>query len=200
MKSVAQWLKAEGFATLSPAGEFPSLAKFVSGEDIRGNWWSHPRANEIYNLFQRVASSPNVIVAKLVDGKVTLVHKRLWPSLVRLVTDDSYRKRSLSKLTPLARAMLGHVEKHGSVRMDFLSNEIGKSQKELKKARELLERLCLVASHDEHTPDGHHEVVLEAWPALIRRKDIKVPSSLTFESALSSFQEKLGKHRIPFLQ
>jgi hypothetical protein len=198
VKTAARWLANEGIVTLSPAGEFPSLATYVSGESITGNWWSHPRANDIYNLFQKLSSSPNVIVAKLVDGKVTLIHKRFWPNLVRLAMDDTYRNKSLTKLTPLARAVLSQVEKHGSVRMDFLINEMGKPQKELKKARELLERLCLTVSHDEHTADGHHEVVLEAWPTLVKRKNIKVPNTLSFESALSSFQIKLGMHQIPF--
>ncbi len=198
MKSAAQWLADEGFVTLSPADELPSIATFVSGEMIKGNWWSHARANEIYNLFQKLSSSPNVVVLKLIDGKVTLVHKRLWPPLLRLVTDSEQRTKRLKKLNPAARMLLDQVETHGSVRMDFIADEMGGNRKALKKSRDLLERLCLVASRDEHTRDGHHEAVLETWPTIMKRKSIRIPKSLTVEAALSAFEEKLGKHRIPF--
>jgi len=33
---------------------------------------------------QQLAASPEVLVYRLVDGKVTFVHRRLWPALVRL--------------------------------------------------------------------------------------------------------------------
>jgi hypothetical protein len=31
-----------------------------------------------------VTASEQILVCRLVDGKITLVHRRLWPSLVRL--------------------------------------------------------------------------------------------------------------------
>jgi hypothetical protein len=33
-----------------------------------------------------VCESPEVLVCKLVDGKVTYIHRRLWPALVKLAS------------------------------------------------------------------------------------------------------------------
>jgi hypothetical protein len=33
---------------------------------------------------EKITESPDVLVCRLVDGKVTFVHRRLWPALVRL--------------------------------------------------------------------------------------------------------------------
>jgi hypothetical protein len=62
----------------------PSLAERVAGGPIRGSWWGHPKGHEIFRLAEAVSDSGEVLVCKLIDGKVTYVHRRLWPALVRL--------------------------------------------------------------------------------------------------------------------
>jgi hypothetical protein len=47
-------------------------------------------------VLNRVRSSPDVIATRLVDGKVTLVHRRLWPALVRIA--DLFPRESLAAL------------------------------------------------------------------------------------------------------
>jgi hypothetical protein len=69
---------------MSARGPVPSLAEAIVGERIRGSWWGHPRSREIFRACTRAADSEEVLVCRLVDGKVTLVHKRLWPALARL--------------------------------------------------------------------------------------------------------------------
>jgi hypothetical protein len=64
----------------------PSLADEIAGEPIRGNWWSHPKSQAIFAATRAVRDAPEVLVCRLVDGKVTYVHERLWPALVRLAT------------------------------------------------------------------------------------------------------------------
>jgi len=56
----------------------------VAGAPIRGSWWGHPRNHEIFDAINRARSSSVVVATPLVKGKVTLVHRRLWPALVRL--------------------------------------------------------------------------------------------------------------------
>jgi hypothetical protein len=56
----------------------------VAGGPIRGSWWGHPKGHEIFRLAEAVANSGDVLVCKLIEGKVTWVHRRLWPALVRL--------------------------------------------------------------------------------------------------------------------
>jgi hypothetical protein len=62
----------------------PNLAEAIAGEPIRGSWWGHPKAQQMYHLFEAVSDSPQVLVCRLVGGKVTFVHRSLWPALVRL--------------------------------------------------------------------------------------------------------------------
>jgi len=56
----------------------------VVGAPVRGNWWSHPKGAQIFRLTRGVRDSEDVLVCRLIDDKVTYVHRRLWPALVRL--------------------------------------------------------------------------------------------------------------------
>ena len=67
-------------------GHEPSLAEAIAGAPIRGSWWSHPRADAIFQAINLVRESPDVLVSRLAKGKVTYVHSRLWPSLVRVAS------------------------------------------------------------------------------------------------------------------
>jgi hypothetical protein len=62
----------------------PSLAEAVAGERIRGSWWSHAKGRAIFAATRTVRDSPDVLVCRLVEGKVSFAHARLWPALVRL--------------------------------------------------------------------------------------------------------------------
>ncbi len=68
----------------SGTGPVPSLAEAVAGGPIRGSWWGHARGREIFAVTRAVRDCPDVLVCRLVDGKITYVHRRLWPALVRL--------------------------------------------------------------------------------------------------------------------
>jgi hypothetical protein len=65
-------------------GPLESLAERVAGEPIRGSWWSHRASHEIFAAIQTVRESQAVVATRLVNGKVTLIHRRLWPPLVRI--------------------------------------------------------------------------------------------------------------------
>ena len=60
----------------------PSLAEAIAGEPIRGSWWSHPRSHAIFRVLGAVRESEDVLACRLLEGRVTLVHRRLWPALV----------------------------------------------------------------------------------------------------------------------
>ena len=62
----------------------PNLAEHVVGEPIRGSWWGHARSHEIFAVINAVLASPDVVATRLVNGKVTLIHRRRWPALVRV--------------------------------------------------------------------------------------------------------------------
>ena len=40
--------------------------------------------HEIFAVLTEVTNSPDVIATRLINGKITLVHRRLWPALVRV--------------------------------------------------------------------------------------------------------------------
>src|SRR3954471_13462689 len=73
-----------GVVLASGKGPVPNLAEAVAGEPIRGSWWGHPKGSEIFRALGDVQESPDVLSFRLVQGKITFVHKRLWPALVRL--------------------------------------------------------------------------------------------------------------------
>jgi hypothetical protein len=68
----------------APCAGVPNLAEAVAGEPIRGSWWGHAQGRAIYAACEAVEQSPDVLRCKLVDGKVSYVHRRLWPALARL--------------------------------------------------------------------------------------------------------------------
>ncbi len=74
----------QGVVLESAHGTVPSIVEFVTGETVRGSWWSHPKGREIFVLTRAIRSSDDVLVCRLIDGKVTFVHRRLWPALVRI--------------------------------------------------------------------------------------------------------------------
>src|SRR6185295_17906773 len=48
------------------------------------SWWGHPKGQQIFVILELVTEAEDVLVCRLVKGKVTLVHRRLWPALVKL--------------------------------------------------------------------------------------------------------------------
>ena len=50
----------------------------------RGSWWGHPTGHEIFNALQDLLASQDVVATRLINGKVTLIHRRVWPAVVRL--------------------------------------------------------------------------------------------------------------------
>jgi len=62
----------------------PSLVEAVAGEAVRGSWWAHPAGREIFTLTRTVRESPQILVCRIVDGKISFAHARVWPALARL--------------------------------------------------------------------------------------------------------------------
>jgi len=78
------FVRRHGVVLMSARGPVPSLVDAVAGEPIKGSWWSHPDSRRIYRVVESVCDSKDVMLCRLVGGKVTLVHRRVWPALVRL--------------------------------------------------------------------------------------------------------------------
>jgi len=78
------FVRRHGIVLESAHGPVPNLAETVVGAPIRGSWWSHAQGHEIFSLTRAIRDSKDVLVCRLLGGKVTYVHRRLWPALARL--------------------------------------------------------------------------------------------------------------------
>jgi hypothetical protein len=90
-------VREQGIVLQSAKGPLPNLAEHVVGEPIKGSWWGHPRSHQIYAVLERVDDSPDVVATRLVNGRITLVHRRLWPALVRVA--DRFDPERLAKVS-----------------------------------------------------------------------------------------------------
>ena len=90
------FVKRQGVVLQAARGPVPSLAEEVAGGPIRGSWWGHPKGHEIFRIAEAISESDDVLVCKLVEGKVTYVHRRLWPALVKLAA--RFGRRQLAKI------------------------------------------------------------------------------------------------------
>ncbi len=78
------FIRYRGVVLEAANGLEPSLAVRIAGGPIRGSWWSHPMGYEIFALTQKVRDSKAVLVCTLARGKITYIHRRLWPAFVRM--------------------------------------------------------------------------------------------------------------------
>ena len=81
---VLELLRDAGVLLESAHGPVPNVAELIAGEEIRGRWWSHPASHRIFRVTRFLRSSPEVLTCRLLNSKITFVHRRLWPALVHL--------------------------------------------------------------------------------------------------------------------
>lgn len=138
----------------------PSLATLVAGAPVKGSWWSHPAGKAIFATAEALDDTTDVVTAKLVDGKITFVHRRLWPALVAIGRERA--KWQMAKLPTPARALLDRVDAEGTVQTTGA-------------AAKALEQRLLVASAQVHTASGKHALALSTWDAFAKRHDLAPP-------------------------
>lgn len=78
------YVKQHGIVLVSAKGAAPRLTEAIAGEPIKGSWWGHPKGQKIFVILEAVTDSEDVLVCRLLKGKLTLVHRRLWPALARV--------------------------------------------------------------------------------------------------------------------
>lgn len=131
----------------------PSVVSLFTGDTLKGSWWAHPRSHEIFRFLTELGEDPDVLFCKLVAGKVTLVHRRLWPALLAVGTSkEPWQTQGLSRE---AASLWKRVEKSGSVVAS------GTAVKEL-------ERRLLAFAREEHTESGAHRMVVESWSRWVK--------------------------------
>ncbi len=78
---VLDFVRAHGVVLVSARGPVPTLVDAIVGAPVKGSWWGHPEGKRIFRLLQDLADHEDVLTCRLVDAKLTLVHRRLWPAL-----------------------------------------------------------------------------------------------------------------------
>ena len=105
-KQALSFVKTNGIMLESGRGPVPGLAQTIAGKAIRGGWWAHPKGHVIFLCSRAIRESKDVLVCRLVEGKVTYVHRRLWPALVRLA--EQFDARRLAAIRELHTATGKH--------------------------------------------------------------------------------------------
>jgi hypothetical protein len=90
------YVKRHGIVLQAARGPVPNLAERIAGEPIHGSWWGHPKGKEIYRVADAISESDEILVCRLIEGKVTFVHRRLWPALVKLA--GRFPRKHLAKI------------------------------------------------------------------------------------------------------
>ena len=124
------FVRKHGVVLEAAQGPVPSLAEAIAGGPIRGSWWAHPSGHLIFEVTRAVRDAEQVLVCRVVHGKVTFIHERIWPALVRL--GDSSRgldSPESARCTP-ARAATCCVHSHSrsGFRPGFASRLLGSAR------------------------------------------------------------------------
>ena len=78
------FVREHGVVLVSAKGNAPRLTEAIVGEPVKGSWWGHPQGRLIFGILEAVTASDDILVCRLIKGKLTLVHRRLWPALACL--------------------------------------------------------------------------------------------------------------------
>ena len=154
-----EFLRTWGLLMLQDSS-FPSLVALIAGGAAQGSWWSHSKGSEIFHTAGALADHPDVMTTKLISGKVTFIHRQLWPALMAM--GQAREPWQLVGLTAAARSLLERVDHEGQVRASGVP------------ARQL-EKKLLVASSEVHTESGAHAVELMTWPVFAEHRRSGLP-------------------------
>jgi hypothetical protein len=133
-----------------------SVSLLVAGEPVRGSWWAHPSGAAIFRIAEALDDRADVVSVKLVAGKVTFVHRKLWPALLGAASSaEPWQKNGLRGS---ALALFREIARAGTLESDRLPRRAGASE-DIK----ALEARLLVVARQIHTASGKHAKVLESW-------------------------------------
>ena len=156
-----------GFLLVS-GSEIPDVRELITDKRSKGSWWADSAAHEIFAVNELLEDHLDVIITKLISGKVTFVHRKLWRELFAVASArEDWQLRGLS--VP-AQSLLRELDKVGSLFTHKLPKSSGPKPGEI--ARELDLRL-LIHSEQIHTESGSHAKLVETWEAWARRVNFK---------------------------
>jgi hypothetical protein len=164
---------------------FPSLVALMAGGPVKGTWWAHPLANEIYMTGMRLMDLPEVMFIRLLSGKMTYVHQRLWPALYAIAC--AREQWQLANLPRTAKSMLKSLGRRGNLRMDEIRSS--RSAKELGADARILEARLLAFGDDVHTDSGAHVKRIETWESWAKRVGFSISNIPSTENARRELEQ-----------
>ncbi|HEX7253831.1 MAG TPA: hypothetical protein VF376_13190 [Thermoanaerobaculia bacterium] len=162
--------------------QLPNVVTLVTGERLSSSWWSHPKGRLIFRVLDELSDLSVVLLVKLIDGKDTFVHRKLWAPFLAVAT--SRESWQLRKLSPAARALLRRIDASD-----------GPLRSRGPAVKELMARL-LVHGTAVHTESGRHEMAVESWSTWARGARVAARRSASAARAtLESACEEIGAER-----
>jgi hypothetical protein len=177
---------------LQTDANLPNVCALVAGKPVRGSWWAHPRSHEIFRVNGELAEHPDVLVSKLISGKITYLHRPLWAAVMAI--GRARESWQIERLSRDARHLLGAVDRK-PVQTD----------RRWRKPASELETNLLVYSEQFHTAAGSHARRLESWDrwssrtGYIREPITLIRAKLALEEVVASLNRKFnGRGRLPW--
>ncbi len=158
----------------------PSLATLVAGAPIQGSWWGPPAGRDLVRIAGALDDDADVTTAKLLGGKVTFVHRRLFAALAAVGAERATWQ--LARLPRPAASLLRRVDDEQALEAS------GPPAKEL-------ERRLLVATRPVHTDSGAHATELTTWTRFRRATDTRAITAARGRTDLESAADSLGAAR-----
>jgi hypothetical protein len=185
-QTVLGCLQEIGFLLESDA-KLPSVCSLVTGETMRGSWWSHPSAQSIFQINERLEDHEDVLITKLVSGKVTFVHRVIWSEVVAI--GRAREAWQLKQLPAAAKSLLDEIETKGSVTTAEISWPRSAEMK-LGDAARTLEKRLLIVGTQFHSESGAHQRHLETWGHWLKRRKFN-PAKISATTAKAKLEMKL---------
>ena len=151
----------------------PSWPSLVVERPVRGSWWADPEVHLIHRAGSSLIAHRDVLHVVLISGKLTCVHRRMWPSFlaVALAAEDW----KFDGLTAIEQAMWTRLQGDARVTAD----EPGLPSTSIKAngaAMRELERRLLCAGGNLHTARGFHAKYATTWAAWRAKMTLPEPS------------------------
>src|SRR5215203_5234306 len=166
----------------------PNVVTLLTGDALSKSWWSHPKSRLIFAVLSDLSEHPDVLFSKLLNGKVTLIHRRLWPAFLTIaLANQPWQTRGLSSRGQQLLASLN--ESKAPIKSS------GPPVKEL-------EVRLLAHARQVHTESGRHELLVEPWTVWSRRVQVKRLRSLSLaKEQLEQAAQAIGVPRsaLPWL-
>jgi hypothetical protein len=166
--------------------KFPSVISTVTGGPITGSWWAPPWGEVIFVHANALGDHPDVLLTKMISGKGTFLHRRLWPAIFAI--GRARQPWQVKNLSPLAVSVLDKLDAEGELQTDWMIAVGGYESKALSKATSELETKLLAYGEQVHTDKGKHAKKLETWSHWAKRVGFK-PAKLEVENAKSQIEK-----------